>query len=263
MEYKDDSVEFLNKLIDHLCSGTFATTYDFGLCQGLIYARDILEGKNAADRTKLSWPEQFHQVHLNDLSYVVAALAAAFDPEAAKKGNRDQLDKIISNIAAKLSISLDALDDPENNTTFFQTKKIDKEYEKSSLQDLLPVCDQENTIERILSYKILDFHLNNSMYYSSYHFGAFCELVALYNTITGRNLSTPPVPTVFSGLTSQDALLAAMFLAKNDPNSDRIKEIYEQIQNNTDYTTVQDIRDIDKPDEMTKVDLSDPNIVKA
>jgi hypothetical protein len=263
MEYKDDSVEMLNKLIDRLCNGTFATTYDFGLCQGLIYARDILEGKSAADRTKLSWPEQFHQVHLNDLSYVVAALAAALDPEAAKKGDREQLDKIISNIADKLSISLDVLDDPENNTTFFQTKKIDGTHEKSDLQDLLSVCNQEDNIERILALKIVAFIHNKSYYKSSYHFGAFCELITLYNTITGQNLSTPIVPKVFKGLASQDALLAAMFLAKNDPNSDRIKEIYEQIQNNTKYITVQDIRDIDKPDEMTKIDLSDPSIVKA
>jgi hypothetical protein len=263
MEYKDDSVELLNKLIDRLCNGTFATAYDFGYCQGLISARDILEGKSAADRTKLSWPEQFYGVHLNDLSYVVAALAAALDPEAAKKGDRDQLDKIISNIAAKLSISLDALYNPENNTTFFQTKKIDENHEEGTLQDLIPVCDQKDTIERILALKIIAFARNKSYYESSYHFGAFCELITLYNTITGQNLSTPIVPKVFSGLTSQDALLAAMFLAKNNSNSDRTKEIYEQIQNNTDYTTVQDIRDIDRPDEMTKVDLSDPNIVKA
>jgi len=263
MDYKDENVNLLNKLIDRLCNGDFATTYDFGLYQGLLYARDILEGKSSADRTKLSWPEQFHQVHLNDLAYVTAALAAALDPEAAKKGDREQLDKIISNITDKLSISLNALDDPENNTTFFQTKKIDENHEKNNLQDLILVRDQKDTIERILALKIVAFARNKSYYESSYHFGAFCELITLYNTITGQNLSTPIVPKVFSGLTSQDALLAAMFLAKNNSNSDRTKEIYEQIQNNTKYTTVQDIRDIDKPDKMTKVDLSDPNIVKA
>jgi hypothetical protein len=263
MEYKDDSIELLNKLIDILCNGTFATTYDFGLCQGLLYARDILEGKSAADRTKLSWPEQFHQVHLNDLSYVVAALAAALDPKAAIKGDKEQLDKIISNIADKLSISLDLLEDSENSGTFFKSKKIDEDHEESTLQDLLPACDQEDTVERILAQKILNFALNKSYYKSSYHFGAFCELITLYNTITGHNLPIPIVPKIFIGLTSQDALLVALLLTKNDPNSDRTKEIYAQIQNNTDYITIQDIQDIDKPDEMTEVNLSDSNIVKA
>ena len=263
MEYKEDSIELLNKLIDRLCDGAFANTYDFGLCQGLLYARDILEGKSAADRTKLSWPEQFHQLHLNDLAYVIAALAAALDPKAAIKGDREQLDKIISNITDKLSISLEVIGDPENNGIFAQSKKIDEKYEESTLQDLLPACDQEDTIEKRLALKIVAFARNKTYYESSYHFGAFCELITLYNTITGHDLSIPKPPKVFSGLATQDALLAAMFIAKNNPNSDRTKEIYEQIQNNAAYNTIQDIQDIDEPEKMLKVDLSDPNIVKA
>jgi hypothetical protein len=263
MEYKDENVNLLNKLIDRLCNGDFATTYDFGLCQGLLYARDILEGKSAANRTKLPWPEHFYQIHINDLSYVVAALAASLDPEATKKGDKDQLDKIIFNIADKLSSSLELLDDPENNTIFAQSKKIDEDHEKSNLQDLIPVGEQEDTVERIIVSKILNFAYNKSYYESSYHFGAFCELINLYNTVSGSNLPMLPAPKVFRGLTSQDALLAAMFLTKNDLDSDRTKEIYEQIQNNKDFTTIQDIRDIDESEKMIKVDLSDPNIVKA
>ena len=102
MKDKDENVESLNKLIDRLCDGDFKSTYDFGVCQGLLYARDILEGRENDDRTKLSWPEQFQQIHINDVSYVVAALASALDPEAAKKGDKKQLEKIISNIVDKL-----------------------------------------------------------------------------------------------------------------------------------------------------------------
>ena len=138
MEYKDENVVLLNTLIEYLCNDTFANTYDFGLCQGLIYARDILEGKSATNLTKLPWPKQVHQVHLCDLSYVIVALATALEPKAAIKNDNDQLERIISNIADKLSISLERLEDPENNTTFFQTKEIDDIHEKSDLQDLLP-----------------------------------------------------------------------------------------------------------------------------
>jgi hypothetical protein len=262
MKNKDEIMESLNKLIDRLCGGTFESTCDFSFCKGLIYARDILEGRENDDRTKLSWPEQVQRIHINDVSYVVAALASALDPEAAKKGDKEQLEKIISNIVDKLDCSLNFIS--RSDTTFVQIKKIDESFhEKSDLQDLLPVCDQESTVQIILARKILDFTRNNLFYESSYHFGAFCELIAIYNSITDDNLPAPSVPKVFHSLASPDVLLAAMLLAKNDTNSNRAKEIYEQIQNNADYNTIQDIRDIDEPEKMLKVDLSDPNIVKA
>ena len=259
MKDKDENVESLNKLIDRLRDGDFDSTYDFGFCKGLIYARDILEGREIDDLTELSWPEQFQQIHINDVSYVVAALASALDPEAAKKGCKEQLEKIISNIVDKLDCALNFIS--RSDTTFVQIKKIDESFhEKSDLQDLLPVCD---AVQIILARKILDFTRNNLFYESSYHFGAFCELIAIYNSITDDTLPTPSVPKVFHSLASPDVLLAAMLLAKNDTNSNRAKEIYEQIQNNADYNTIQDIRDIGESEKMLKVDLSDPNIVKA
>jgi hypothetical protein len=262
MKDKDEALELIKKLIDRLRDGDFDSTYDFGFCKGLIYARDILEGKETDDHTELSWPEQFQQIHINDVSYAIAALASALDPEAAKKGNKEQLEKIISNIVDKLDCSLNFIS--RSDTTFVQIKKIDESFhEKSDLQDLLPVCDQESTVQIILARKILDFTRNNLFYESSYHFGAFCELIAIYNSITDDNLPTPSVPKVFHSLASPDVLLAAMLLAKNDTNSDRAKEIYEQIQNNADYNTIQDIRNIGEPEKILKVDLSDPNIVKA
>jgi len=242
MSTLEERIAFITEMVEELTEKeAYESAYTFGVCQGLMYAKDILDDKDCDDRTQLKWPEQFSKVTTHDVSFVIAALAIAIsskdDPEAMYKMTElitDKLSKVF-NLTTHLAsnntfvslkkdpFSVDAIDDLKKLLTDQEASTVSKDDHDN---------DYKNVTKFLLE-RLTNFLKEDSFYTTSYHFGSMCQLIEIYNKVTGSTFPSPPLPKVFRALMGQDVLLAAATLSSKNLDDEETQKIYSDMMKKT------------------------------